>query len=227
MLAGLALRVPAQSLVIDEGTFSHFRASERVGREDFGIRLSRGAAGGTYVAQANLVRGVERQAAVLHVDSLGAPVRLQVEWRGDSGLVGGIAGERSRGIWSGRVSRPDGESAREFRLPRDTFLMPPGLVHTLWFVLQFGEGRTVTLLDPEGPSQQKVFAEEQAPDRVALGLRVLVARRWLIREEASGDVVWEVWTDPSGRLLRALHRDSGLEALRDDPPAETRGNGRT
>lgn len=214
-------------MVIDEGTFSLFRDNERVGREDFGIRRSRGGLGGTYIAQANLVLGAERQAVVLNTDSIGAPIRFQLEVRTDSGIVRGIVGERARGIWSGRISHPSGESAREFRLPADSYLVEPGLVHALWFLLQFGEGRPVTLLMPSGPTMLEVVVEEQAPDRVSLGLRELVARRWLVRTPDAGTLVWEVWTDAAGRLLRAVHHPSGLEALRDDPPAETRTPSRT
>lgn len=214
--------LPGQSLVIDEGTFSLFRANERIGREDFGIRRTRGGAGGAYVAQGNLLLGEERLAVVLNVDSAGAPLRVQLETRREGQLVRAVQGERQRGIWSGRISQPAGESAREFRLQSDLFLLEPGIAHHLWFVIQFGEGRPLTILTPSGPSQQRVTLQEQAPGRVALGLRELVARRWLIRSEASGSVLWEVWTDGSGRLLRAIHRPSGVEALRDDPPAETR-----
>lgn len=217
----------AQTVVIDEGTFSHFRENARVGREDFGIRVSRGGAGGAYIAQGNLVLGDQRRAVVLSVDSLGTPLRFQLEDRAEQGVVGSILGERQRGIWSGRIARAGGESAREFRLAPDTYVVEPGIVHTLWFVLQFGEGRPVTLFAPGGPTRQLVSVEEQAPDRVALGLREFVARRWLVRAADSGEVVWEVWTDATVRLLRVRHHPSGLEALRDDPPAETRTPTRT
>lgn len=226
---GLALAVglfsqPAgsQALVLDEGTFSLFVNGERIGREDFSLRAGRGADGG-YVAQGNLLNGDLRRSVVLTVDSLGAPLRFQLDTREGGKVVASIAGQLERQVWSGRVVRAGGESAREFRLPQDTFIAEMGVVHQLWLVLRLGEGRPITLLAPSGPTQVRVIAEEQAPDRVTIGLREFVARRWVLRRLDDSAVLWELWTDPAGRLLKAVHRESALEALRDDPPAETLG----
>ncbi len=198
---------------------------ERIGREDFSLRAGRGAEGG-YVAQANLLNGEQRRSVVLTVDSLGAPLRFQLDTREGGKVVASVAGQRDRQIWSGRTVRAGVESAREFRLPRDTFIAESGVIHHLWLVLRLGEGRPVTLLVPSGPTELRVSVEELAPDRVTLGLRELVARRWVLRLQEDGTILWELWTDSAGRLLRAVHRTSALEALRDDPPAETRGLGR-
>jgi hypothetical protein len=118
------------------------------------------------------------------------------------------------------------ESAREVRLPEHTFIVEMGVVHHLWFVVRLGEGRPVNLLAPSGPTEVRVVLEEQAPDRVPLGLREFVARRWVLRRVEDGTVLWELWTDAAGRLLKAANRVSALEALRDDPPVETPGAAR-
>jgi hypothetical protein len=167
--------------------------------------------------------GDERRSVVLTVDSLGFPQRYQRETRETGKVVASVLGEQQRGIWSSRTQQAGRESARETRLPADLFLAEPGVVHQLWLVLRLGEGRPVTLLAPSDLRQLRVVVEEQAPDRVTLGLRELVARRWEVRRQGDGVVLWELWTDPSGRLLRAVNRTSAFEALRDDPPAETRG----
>lgn len=211
----------AQVLVVDQGTFSLFVQGQRVGREDFSIRETRGAARSTWVAQANILRGDTRHALVLTVDSAGSPLRFQRETLEGTVVVRSYAGERHGGIWSGRAVYPAGESARELRLPPDCFLTDGETIHQLWFVLRLGEGRPVTMLLPAGPTQQRAVLEEQAPDRVALGLREIVARRWVLRPPEGGSPLWELWTDVEGRLLRARHPASGLEALRDDPPGET------
>lgn len=227
LLLCIGLWVPAttahgQALVIDEGTFSLFRGNERIGREDFGIRRTRGAGGGAYLSQGNILLGEDRRAVVLNVDSVGRPMRVQVETRRDGRLVQSVQGERDRGLWSARIAREVGESARELRLPTDVFVLEAGIAHLTWFVLGFGEGRPITILSPSDVTQQRVIVQEQTPDRVSLGLRELVARRWTIRHEGTGNVIWEVWTDRGGRLLRVIDRTTGVEALRDDPPAETR-----
>lgn len=212
----------AQALLVDEGSFSLFRDGARVGREDFGIRVTRGGVGGAFVAQGNVLMGDQRRALLLNVDSAGAPLRVQIESRDATTLSQSVVGELDRGVWSGRILRESGESARAFRLPRDTFLAEDGVVHHLWFLLRFGEGREVTLFTPSALRSRRVLIEEQAPDRVALGLRELVARRWSVRLAEGGSLAWEVWTDASGRLLRVVNHLTGLEALRDEPPPETR-----
>ncbi len=222
LTATAAAPAAAQSLVLDEGTFSLFVNGERIGREDFSLRAARGAAGG-YVTQGNLLVGDLRRSVVLTVDSLGFPQRYQLDTRQAGKVVASVVGEQQRGIWSGRTLQAGRESARESRLPNDLLIAETGVVHHLWLVLRLGEGRPVSLLAPSDPSQVRVIVEEQAPDRVTLGLRELVARRWVVRKQEDGSVLWELWTDAAGRLLRAVNRATALEALRDDPPAETRG----
>lgn len=217
----LAAPVRAQVVVVDEGTFSLSVAGTRIGREDFSIRAARGGGTGAWVAQANVLIGEQRRTLLLNADSLGQPVRVQLETREANTVVGSFAGDRERGIWSGRRMEGGRESAREFRLAPDTFAAEAGVVHHLWFVVRFGEGRVVTLLSPSGPSQQQVVLEEQAPTRIALGLREIVARHWVLRPSVGGIPLWEVWTDAAGRLLRAVQPATSLEALRDDPPPET------
>ncbi len=208
----------AQVVVLDEGTFSLLRSGERVGREDFSIRGAR-AQGSGFVAQGNLLAGERRRSIVLTADSAGTPLRFQQDTRQSDAVVETVLGEQQRGVWSSRILGRDRESAREFRLPSDTFVAEAGVLHHLWFVLRFGEGRPLTLLRPSGPAQTTIAIEEQAPDRVRIGARELVARRWVVRRSDDTQVLWEVWTDAQGRLLRAIDRGTGLEALRDDPPA--------
>jgi hypothetical protein len=223
LLLALATAVPAaaQVSVLDEGTFSHSVQGTRVGREDFSIRAARSAPGAMYVAQANVLAGESRRTVVLNADSLGGPVRFQLERREAATLVGSVLGERQRAVWSGRILTESRESAREFRLAPETFVSEPGVVHALWFVLRFGQGRDVVLLAPSGPSQDTVRLVQGDPDAVLIAGRSLAAQRWIVRPAAGGSPIWELWADASGRILRARHFASGLDALRDDPPAET------
>lgn len=220
-LLGFAPSVSAQVTVLDEGTFSHLVDGTRVGREDFSIRAARSAPGAMYVAQANVLSGESRRTVVLNADSLGGPVRFQLERRDATAVVGSVSGERQRSVWSGRILTESRESAREFRLASETFVSEPGVVHALWFVLRFGRGRDVVLLAPSGPSQDTVRLVAGDPDVVTIAGKDLAAQRWVVRPAAGGDPLWEIWTDAAGRILKARHFASGLEALRDDPPNET------
>ncbi len=222
-LLGFAPSLSAQVTVLDEGTFTHLVEGTRVGREDFSIRATRSAPGALYVAQANVLAGESRRTVVLNADSLGAPVRFQLERREATAVVGSVLGERQRSVWSGRILTESRESAREFRLAPETFVTEPGVVHALWFVLRFGQGRDVVLLAPSGPSQDTVRLVPGDPDVVIIAGKSLAAQRWVVRPASGGDPVWELWADASGRILRARHFASGLDALRDDPPSETPG----
>lgn len=223
-ILGAAAPVAAQVLILDEGTFTHSVAGTRVGREDFSVRTVRGgglAAG--YVAQANVLAGENRRTIALNADSAGAPLRFQLEAREATTIVSIVVGERERSTWLGRVVAGSRESGREFRLADGTFIAEPAVVHHLWFVLRFGQGRPVVLLTPSANTQDRVQLVEVGSDTVSLGARRIAATRWELRGVPDGSVRWEFWADSAGRLLRARHPASGLEALRDDPPGETPG----
>ncbi len=216
----LAPVLPAQVTVLDEGTFTHVLNGVRVGREDFSIRATRGG-GAAYVAQANVLAGERRRTVVVNADSAGGPLRFQLETREATALTERVVGERQRSLWLGRILSERRESGREFRLPDRTVIVEPGVAHHLWFLLQFGLGSPAVLLSPSGPTQDTVAVAELAPDSVAIGPAVVAARHWAVRGLRDGTVRWEAWTDRGGRLLRVRHVPSGLDALRDDPPAET------
>lgn len=226
LLTALVLLAPelaAQVTILDEGTFSHLVNGTRVGREDFSIRAARSTPGAVYVAQANVLEGERRRTVVLNADSLGGPLRFQLEAREANAVVGSVVGERQRSVWSGRILTENRESAREIRLPEDVFVAEPGVVHALWFVIRFGQARDVVLFTPSGPSQHTVRLGRAAADTVTIAGRSLPAERWTLSDARGATLLWELWTDPAGRILRARHPASGLEALRDDPPAETTG----
>lgn len=208
----------AQVVIVDDGTFSLFQGGERIGREDFSIRATRGALGSAFVAQGNLLTGERRISVALSADSGGGPVRFQLEARVGTTVVESYAGERQRGIWSGRSVHANGESAREIRLQNAFIVAEPGIFHQMWFVVRFGEGRAVTLFLPRTLGQRGVSVQEVAPDRLVVGARELAARHWEIRPVEGGDVLWEVWTDAQGRLLKVRVASDGIEAIRDEPP---------
>jgi hypothetical protein len=223
-IAAAARLAPAQVTVLDEGTFSHSVEGTRIGREDFSVRATRAsAAGSTFVAQANVLAGETRRTIVLATDSSGAPVRFQLEAREATTIVRSVVGERDRATWLGRVVEGTRESGREFRLAERTLIAEPQVAHLLWFVLRAGPGRPIVLLTPSSSRQDTVVLREVGQDSVQLSARTLPARRWELRGAADDQLRWEVWSDASGRVLRARHPASGLDALRDDPPGETPG----
>jgi hypothetical protein len=219
---GLALSVApvrSQVTIIDEGSFTLSVGGERVGREDFSIRSTRSGAGLAYVAQGTVLRGEVRLTVVLNFDSTGSPLRLQTERRDGPDLRESYFGRRERGIWSGRAVREGGESARELLFPSDALAVDSEIMHHLWLVMRFGRDRETLVIGPRTLSQRRTRVEEVGAERVALGLRELPARHWAVRDQAGGALLWEVWTDTAGRLLRVLDPRTSIEAIRDEPPA--------
>lgn len=218
-----AAPLAAQVVVLDDGTFTHSVAGARTGREDFSVRSVRGGGSTVYVAQANVLAGERRRSIVLNADSSGGPTRFQLDVREATRLVSTVVGERDRSTWLGRVTTGSRESGRESRLAPRTLVAEPAVVHHLWFVLRFGQDGPVVLLTPSAQAQDTVTLVGLEADSVQLGARQLPARRWELRDASDGSLLWEFWADAAGRLLRARHPASGLEALRDDPPGETPG----
>ncbi|MBL8996835.1 MAG: hypothetical protein JNL44_05915 [Gemmatimonadetes bacterium] len=224
--AAMAVPAAAQSRVVDEGTFSLFVGGVRVGREDFSIRTVGGGASAGFVAQGNVLRGEVRLAVRLNTSAAGSPLLFTLEETRDGRLTESLTGESRRELWSGRSVRPEGERAREFRFPAGSLAAEAVVMHHLWFLIRFGEGRTTDVLHPRSLQVEQVSIEDAGPDRVSLGLREFVTRRWVIRP-SGGEGVREAWTDLEGRLLRVRVPGEDLEAVRDEPPAETPGGGRT
>ena len=208
----------AQVSVIDEGTFTLSVAGERVGREDFSIRTTRSGEVVSYVAQGTVLTGEQRLTVALNLDSIGAPVRMQSEIRDGVAIIESYAGRLDRGIWSGRAARSDGESARELPYPSGALATDDRLVHHLWILMHFGGPGLRTLIAPRTLAQRAVLVEEVGAEGVTVGLRQLAATRWVVREASGGTILWEVWTDGAGRVLRARDAGRGLEAIRDQPP---------
>lgn len=211
----------AQTQTIDEGTFSIMLEGTRVGREDFSIRSTPGTVGRAIVAQGNVLLGENRVSIVLNTDSGGAPLRYRSVVRHDGDVVENIAGDYERGIWLGRTIRRDGESSRELRLPLATLVVEEGVVHPLWLVLSRGPTRSLNLLSPRTLTVTEVTVEDSGPDRVSLGLREFVTRKWVIRRLEGFSILYEVWTDIHGRILRVSIPGQAMEVIRDDPPPET------
>jgi hypothetical protein len=209
----------AQVTVIDEGTFTISSEGQRVGREDFSIRAARGAGGAAFVAQGTVLSGDRRELVALNIDSLGTPLRFQLERREGAAVVETYQGVIDRGLWTGRSARADGESAREIRLPAGGIAAEPSVVHHLWLLLRFSRGGPVLIFSPRTLVQQSVTLDDLGEDSVSVGRRQLPARHWAVRSAAGGETLWELWADSRGRLLRVLDPKRGIEALRDEPPA--------
>ena len=223
LFAALALAVAAagaQTTVVDDGSYTLSRNGERIGREDFSIRhVPTNAGAYESLTRGVVVTGTHRLTVDLSADSLGRPVRYQSK-TADDGRVGEsyqaeVVGRR----FSARIVRGSGESARELLLPPGALVVEDGLLHPLQFVVARGRG-TVPAVVPARNLVVTLTVEDAGADRVSIALQSIDARKFIVREDASG-LVREVWVDGAGRVLKVAVPAEKLVALRDDAPRST------
>jgi len=218
LLAALLLAgppFPAQVTSLDEGSFTLSRDGERVGREDFSVRSAPGAGAPVLVAQGRLTLGSRRLAPGLNADTSGFVLRYQNEIRIDGRVVETYSGVTARDHYTSRVQRPDGESAREFRLPPGTVAVDDEVVHQLWFVARRGPGAVVPVLVPRRNLVETVHVVLVGLERVTIDVRDFETTHLTLRTDGTG-VVRDVWIDARGRMLKASIPGTRMVAVRDD-----------
>ena len=220
MLALSAAAAGAQATVVDDGSYTLSRNGERIGREDFSIRHVPTSAG----AYESLTRGVvvigtRRLTVDLSADSIGRPVRYQSKSAEDGHAGDSYRAEVVGRRFSARIVRGSGESARELLLPPGTLVVEDGLLHPLQFVVARGRG-TVPAVVPSRNAVVTLTVEDAGADRVSIALQSINARKFTVREDASG-LVRDVWVDGAGRVLKVAVPSEKLVALRDDAPRST------
>jgi hypothetical protein len=203
----------AQVTSLDEGSFTIMRAGERVGREDFSIRRS--SAG--LVAHCVVAIGTRRIEPSLNADTSGAVLKYQTEVRDNGKVLSTYSGQAARDHFSARSLRPEGESAREFRLPPGTVAVEDDVLHQLWFVARRGAGATVSVLAPLRNAVETVRVELVGSERLTIDSRDFDARHLRIRTEGTG-VTRDVWVDGGGHLLKVVIPATRIVAVRDEGP---------
>lgn len=205
----------AQVTSLDEGSFTLSRDGERVGREDFSVRSTSGSGAPVLVAQARLTIGPRRLAPGLNADTSGFVLRYQNEIRIDGRVVETYSGVTARDHYASRVQRQDGESAREFRLPRGTVAVDDEVVHQLWFVARRGPGAVVPVLVPRRNVVETVRVTLVGHEQLTIDIREFDTTHLSLRTDGTG-VVRDVWIDASGRMLKAAFPGVRTVAVRDD-----------
>jgi hypothetical protein len=207
----------AQVTSMDEGSFTILRDGERAGREDFSIRSAPSVSGRMMVAQGSLTVGGRRLSLALNADTSGFPVKYQMESRVEGRSVETLSVQVGRNHYEARMSREDGESAREFRLPPGTVAAEDDVIHQLWFVARRGPGAVVPVLVPSRSVVETVVVEWAGTDQVTIDGRERDARHLVLRTTGTG-ATRDVWVDAGGRLLKAAIPALRLVAVRDEAP---------
>lgn len=202
---------------LDRGSFSISVNGQRVGREDFTISGTPGAAGMEYLSKATVTWGDRRLTPSLWSDSTGAPSRYRVEVKGTSGSVERWMGNISRGRVSAQINTSRGEADREYVVTDGAVLLDDDVFHQYYFVALRANGSSVPIVVPRRNTQLALRVSNAGNERVSVGGTSIEARH-LQFTEPSG-VVREVWVDDAGRVLKVAIPSRNIVALRDDPPA--------
>ncbi|HEY0778743.1 MAG TPA: creatininase family protein, partial [Gemmatirosa sp.] len=210
----------AQIVAVDEGSFVVTRAGATIGREQFRIvRQPVGAGGAAFVARSVAGYGTRRVVAALQTDSTGAPVRYQVDVRGDGAEERVLAERGTGGHFAAQVRRGRGEGAREYLLARGTVIVDDEAFHQLYFLARRAlTGATlVPVLVPRTDAQLTVLVSRVASETVTIVGRAVPATHFVLADPTTA---WrrDVWVDGDARVLRVFAPGTGIDAVREDPP---------
>lgn len=218
-LAGALIGSPlsAQVATLDEGSFTITVSGERVGREDFRIRSTPGAAGPEVVATATVSYSTRRVLTQMRADSAGVPSRYVIEIKEGQTVGERVDGSVFRGRVSARVKNSRGESANEFVASPGALVIDDDVFHQYYFITrrQSPVG-SVSVIVPRRNAQVTMRVAAAGTEKLTIGGSTLDARRFTIADPGGTDR--EVWADAAGRLLKVAIPSKGVVALRDDPP---------
>jgi hypothetical protein len=111
----------------------------------------------------------------------------------------------------------DGESTREFVVPRGVVVLDDDVVHQLFFVTIAGRrSRSLTILAPRSGLQVIGNLENLGSNAVEIDGISVPATHFSLT--APGVARREFWIDAAGRVLRATTPERGIVAQRDEPP---------
>lgn len=161
--------------------------------------------------------GTRRIEPRLNADTSGFVLNYETEVSENGRVVTKYSGKRARDHYQARISRPDGESSREFRLPAGTVAAEDEVVHQLWFIARRGAGASVPVLAPLRNAVETVRVEAVGSERISIDAHEVEARHLRLRTEGSG-VVRDVWLDSGGRLLQVKVAATKFAAVRDELP---------
>lgn len=216
-LSALALPVlgGAQSVVVDEGTFSLSLRGTQAGTEQFTIR--RAGVGDDAIVIANAVVRLDRGAGpmelhplleVTPLDDASVNYQLKVTGSETSELSVRVAGRR----YVARIRTDAGEEEREFLARPGTRIVEEGVAHQYHFLRGVREGSTTPVIEPRTRRQMQ-FTATSAEEELTLGAATVRARKLTL---TAGDDVRLVWFDAQGRVLRVEIPSQGYVAERQD-----------
>ena len=208
--------VGAQSVLVDEGTFSVRIGGRDAGTEQFAIR--RAGMGNDATVIANGVIHMTTQAGDIELRPLletvlpnGAATSYQLKVSGieTAELSLALAGRR----YVSRIRTQEGEEEREFLARPETRILEEGVAHQYYFLHNVSEGARIPVIEPRTRRQLQLVASAWTDEELHIGAASVQARRVSF---SGGDAERVVWYDRQGRVLRLEIPARGYVAERQD-----------
>jgi len=208
----------AQSVVVDEGTFTVSLAGAPAGTEKFTIR--RAGVGGEAIVIANAVIELNRGEGPIELrpllevtpaDDASSSYQLKVSGAETSELSVRLAGRR----YVSRIHTEAGEEEREFLARPGTRIVEEGVAHHYYFLRAVREASSTPVIEPRTRSQLQLVASAASEEAVLVGAARVSARKMTF---SAGEDARHVWFDEQGRVLRVEIPARGYVAERQDLP---------
>jgi hypothetical protein len=214
--AALPSASPAQTAVVDEGTFMVSLKGSPIGRESFRIKRELAPGGQVFQATAESALGDNRITMRLGTDSSGVPISYEVEMKLRGKVVQRLQGRGRPGRFSVLMEGANGESAREYVLNHGALLLDEDVFHQFFFVPLAAAHQELVVIAPRSTQQGRFELQERGVEGVEIAGRTIEGRRYTLIDPSGA--TRDVWIDAKGRLLKVAIPEKGLVALRDDPP---------
>jgi len=222
LVLGLASAASAQTVVVDEGSFTLSVNGNRTGREQFSIR--RNTAGGVSTLYATAVVTMtsedRRLDSRLITDSGGQPREFELIEKVAGVVTTRVLASAAGGRFSERVFNASGQANKEMRLGAGTLVADRELVHTYYFFFTPERAETgIRLVTPRTLGRDSLTVTVvSAATEVEVGNGNIPARHLMVTD--AGRTVTDVWLDDRGRVLRLAVKARGFVATRDEPPTD-------
>ncbi len=207
---------PAQSVLVDEGTFTVRLSGRDAGTEEFAIR--RAGMGSDATVIANAVVRMTKDGAQLELrplletvlpDGAATSYQLKVSGSDTAELSLVLAGRR----YVSRIRTEEGEEEREFLARPETRILEEGVAHQYYFLRNVHEGARVPVIEPRTRRQLQLVASASTDVELRIGATSVQAHRVTF---SGGDADRVVWYDRQGRVLRLEIPARGYVAERQD-----------
>ncbi len=208
--------VVAQSVVVDEGSFTISVNGRRAGTEDFAIRRSGVGPDAQIIATAEItITGregrLDLRPALQVVGGVMAVAAYQMKISGSRDEEVFVTAGEGRFLLRMRSDR--GERERELRAAPGTLLLDTDVAHQHYFLTHrlLALGRSLPVILPREGRQDDLTITDSGPDSVRIAGQDVESRHIRL---SIGQDIRDVWIDPDGRVLRVADTSSGYTAVR-------------